>query len=189
VRRLLLAFTVVLAGCAGGTTHKVEAGAPVPVEIVPKDLPASGLTLHINNDKDTTDAFETAGPNALVGDGKVWEIRIGERLVGALEIATVKSRVNPAREKDRKAILGQILPGTTERIDILGQPVWTAKGDTKTKAVYVFFGAHMLGVLQLKGKGIEINTVSSDLISRVTSQPLWEALPPEVFEDKPPTDK
>jgi hypothetical protein len=176
-------------GCAGGTTHKNEAAVPVPVEIVPKDLAASGLTLHINADKDTTDAFATAGPNALVGDGKVWELRAADRLVGALEIATLKTRVDPAKEKDRKAILGQVLPGNTERIEVVGQPVWTAKGDSKTKAVFVFFGAHMLGILQLKGKGIEINTVSTDLISRVTSQPLWDALPPEAFDDKPPADK
>lgn len=181
---LVLAVLVPLAACGGGSGKKVEAALPVPVEIVPTTLTDFGLTLQPNTDQETADAFTTAGPNALVGDGKVWELRAADRLVGALQLSTLKSRVNPAREADRKAVLGQILPGTNERIDIAGQPVWTAKG-SQTKAMYVFFGAHSLGILQLKGKGLEVDRISADLIARIASQPLWDALPPEVFEDKP----
>jgi hypothetical protein len=176
------------AACAPGAPGRDASTIPVPIEIVPAELPASELTLHLNVDQDTTDAFTTAGPNSLVGEGKVWEIRSGARLVGAVEIATLKRRVNPAIEKDRKSILGQILPGATERIDLAGQPVWTAKADSSVKAIYVFFGAHILGIVQLKGKGIETGAVSSDLINRITAQPSWGALPPEAFIDSPPKD-
>ncbi len=190
MRRVVLALAAAvtmaaLAGCAGGASKKAEAARPVPVEIVPTDLTELGLTLQPNTDKETADAFSTAGPLSLVGEGKVWEVRAADRLVGALELATLKVRVNPGKVEDRNAILGQILPGANERIEVQGQPVWTAKGGGSNRAVFVFFGAHILGVLQLKGKGLDIEKISSGLIGRVSSQPLWDALPPESFDEAP----
>jgi hypothetical protein len=193
IRRPLTSIAVAAAialggGCAPGLDDRAEAPLPVPLEIVPAALPTGALTLHLNDDPDTNDAFKTAGPTSLVGEGKVWEIRDGARLVGAVELATLKRRVNPGVEKDRRAILGQILPGATERIDLAGQPVWTAKADGAAKAIYVFFGAHILGIVQLKGKGIQPSAISADLINRITAQPAWGALPPEAFVDSPPKD-
>jgi hypothetical protein len=171
-----------LGACSARPLPLDRSTTPVPQEIVPAKLAAENLTLQVNDEPENVAVFKNAGPRSLIGDGRIWELRSGERLVGTLQLSSLRSRVNPARPQDRRALL-RILPGATEKIDIAGQPVWAEEGGGK--AIFVFFGARSLGVLQLKSSGVSLSAVPDELIGAIVREPLWDALPPEAFEELP----
>jgi len=173
---------LLVAGCAGGTAKpKVAPVVPVPTGIVPGSLPAEKLTLQLDTATEVKQAIASVGPQLLVSDARLWELHFGQRLVGALQLATLKPRVNPAHAADRASIVGQILGAEFHKIQVNGLPVWTVRDDGSQRAVYVWFGAHEFGVLQLKGASISPGQVADDLIARIAGEPAWQALPPQVY--------
>ena len=173
-----------LPACATELKTTAEPVRPVPVGIVPPSLPAEGLTLLPNTSAEVKDAISSVGPQVLVSEARLWEIHLGSRLVGALQVATLKRRVNPADARDRAAVIGQVLQGRRQQITVRGLPVWTTPNDGASRAVYVWFGAHAFGVLQLKGEGITPNQVADDLIPQLASQPAWQPLPPQAYASR-----
>lgn len=183
-RLVLMALALGAGACAPRTVAIPDEGVrPVPVEVVPLALTDHGLTIQRNADKETSDAFTNAGPYVLVSDGAVFELHRGAQLVGALQVSTLKRRVDPSDADDRNAVLSQIIPGAREQIDVDGLPVWAAPRNEGGRAVYIWFGAHAFGVLQLKGDGLDEEAIATELIGRIATQPAWEPLPPESYEE------
>lgn len=142
------------------------------------------LTVDLDTSKEVRSAVKSAGAQILVGDVRLWNIHHGQRLVGALQLATLKSRVDPRRSEDRDEIVSQVLGGHTRQLLIGGLPVWTVPDDGTARQIFVFFGARSLGVLQVKGVDINANELADDLIHKIASRPAWQPLAPQDYERK-----
>src|SRR4051794_37574975 len=109
MRRWLVVFGTAIgimctSACATNLKTVTEPVRPVPGGIVPASLPAEGLTVLPNTSDEVKQAISSVGPQLLVSDARLWEIHLGARLVGALQVATLKRRVDPVSAKDRNAV-------------------------------------------------------------------------------------
>jgi hypothetical protein len=176
---LVLAVALaIVAGACGGASKPLVA-PPIPESAVPATVDAAGgLVMQPNASKDVLRAFRSVGPTSLVKDGRVWEVRQGERLVGLLELATIGRRVDTRKESDRQAMRRQILVGEPAELDFSGVPVYeTTDGALST---FVWFGRQILGTLTLKG--VDADAVSNDLVTRILQDRRWPNLSPDDFE-------
>jgi hypothetical protein len=176
--RMLRALTLVVAlGLAAACGD--ESASVAPVEVDPKLAPAAldtNLKLFENRDKDTVRAFANAGERTLVADGRIWEIRRADRLVGTLQISTVLPRVHLTDPKTRESLVRQILPGSLSSIRIGDVEVFTS--EVNGKAVYVWFGARLFEVLQLRDRAIEdFEPFATAVIDHQETVSSWEPLP------------
>jgi len=180
MRRLWLVpiVVVVVAGACGGSPTPLVA-PPIPTAAVPARVDAAGgLVMQPNASKDVQHAFRSVGPTSLVKEGRVWEVRQGERLVGLLELASIGRRADTRKEADRQAMRRQILVGEPAELDFSGVPVYeTTDGALST---FVWFGRQMLGTLTLKG--VDADAVSNDLVTRILQDRHWPNLSPDAFQ-------
>jgi len=175
-------LATLVAGCATSAPAPVTVASPLSAAVVPAALPEARLTLQLDSTKDVQQAVASVGKQILTSDVKFWQIHDGERLVGALQLSTLKSRVEPSRSADRDNILSQILVGPSEQISMSGLPVWTTPtSDSSPRALYVWFGQHEFGVLQLQSRDVDTTRVAQSLITHVVTQSAWEALPPQAY--------
>jgi hypothetical protein len=173
----------VVAGCSR-STPRAAAPPPLPEAIVPAKLAVEqGIVLQPNTTQDTASAFASPGRKSLVVEARMWELRKADRLVGALEVATLDSRrIDTARDEDRVAIRGQILAGAQSELEVAGIPVWSTKdGD---RVLDVWFGRQVLCVLQVKAKDLDPEEALNELATLMTDHADWPGLPPEAFEEK-----
>jgi hypothetical protein len=154
---------------------------PVDVTLVPTKTAEQDLTVDLDTTTEVRSALRSVGPQVLVSDVRMWDIHHGQRLVGALELATLKRRVDPRRADDRDRIVGQILGSHTRELQINGLPVWNVLNDGTARQIFVWFGARNLGVLQVKGDGFNPGQIADDLIRRIVSKPAWHALAPQDY--------
>ena len=149
-----------LAGCGG----KAPIAAPppaVPIQLAPTTL---GTDLALSEYAPARHTFAVAGKDSLVADGRLWQIRRGDTLVGTLQIATVKPSVSTARTRDRDAILQGIMTGSAfDTINVDNVTVATATAGDKN--VYMWFGHNLFEVMQLKSTKLDPETVLHDVIS------------------------
>ena len=179
-----MAVALTAAACASPVPIPTTVARPVPADIVPPSLPAESLTLQPNTTKEVEQAVRSVGPQLLASSVELWEIHSGARLVGALQLSTLKSRVHPSRVGDRNSVIDQILEGPSEELDIDGLPVWTAPGGAASgRAIYIWFGAHAFGVLQMTPQGVDPSQVANDLITKIATQKAWQALPPQDYQE------
>ena len=175
VARVVLAVAglAVLAACGG------ESASVAPAEVDPALAPsalAGNLRLYENRDRETITAFANAGDRTLVADGRIWEIRRADRLIGTLQISTVLPRVDLTEGRIRDTIVRQVLTGGLSSIRIGDVEVFTST--TNDKAVYVWFGAHMFQVLQLRDRGVEdFEPFATEVIDHQATLESWEPLP------------
>ena len=180
-----LAAALGLTGCAARDVALDRTpGTPVPADLVPASLPSFKLTVDPDATPDVKAAIAAAGPQVLVGDARMWDLHLGQRLVGALQISTLRKRIDPRRAEDRDAIVVQSLGSRARRIVVGGLPVWTVPDDGSKRGVYVWFGARSFAVLQLKADGLDAGAVADDLIGQIARRPSWHALPPQAYETK-----
>lgn len=187
LRRSAAALCVVVAGGAcAARTPKLDTSPPVPVvtQIVPTAVESQQLTVDLDTTREVRSAVRQVGAQVLVSDARVWNLHRGQRLVGALQLATLKKRVDPRVDADRRDIIGQILGGRAREIEVGGVPVWTIPDDGAHRGIYVWFGAHAFGVLQVKGDDINGGAIADQLIHAIATQPAWQALPPQAYERK-----
>jgi hypothetical protein len=171
-----LSFAGACSGRGGGGGRDAAAVGPppkVPLALVPSALTAGTLT--VSEDSQARKAFASLGDNALVADGRLWQIRQSDRLVATLQVATVKTKVDLADEEQRRAIVNHILPGTRQEIDVNGLTVSTS--DANDKTVYVWFGRDLFQVLQVKSTKIDPEAVITELVGFQVQSPEWRALP------------
>jgi hypothetical protein len=177
IRRSLLLVVVALAAaaCGGGDDGPTIAPAAVEAALAPDEV-GDGLRLHPNETEETLTAFANAGERSLVADGRIWEIRRADRLVGTLQISTVLPDVDLSKPELKDALVRQIIPGSLTSIRIGSTEVFTAVVDEK--AVFVWFGKGLYEVLQLKDRTIEdFEAIATDVIEHQETLPAWEPLP------------
>jgi hypothetical protein len=185
-RRLFVAVVVLLgalaAGC--GDDPEVQSVAPpptVPDAVVPGALP-DNIALYENTDEETLEAFAAGGSSSLVADGRLWELRQGARLVGALQVSTVMTRVDLADRGQRTSMLRQVLPGNLNQLVVDRVPVWAAEANDKV--VYVWFATGTFQVLQLKGSTLDSEAILREIVAHQLAAEDWLPLPPEAYEDE-----
>jgi hypothetical protein len=161
------ALLVMLAACGGGERADAHLGPSVPTELVPEALESGKLRVIQNEADSTKKAFQRGGAHVLIADGGLWEIRDGQRLVGALEVATVKNRVNLARRKVRRTIVRNVMPARMQRLDVGDLTVYSTKSNDKI--VYMWFGKKSFQILQLKGSALDPEALLNEIVEYQTS--------------------
>lgn len=176
-----LAATLVLGACGGGGDEVV-----VPARVEPALAPAAvgtNLALHENTAPATVDGFANAGEKALISDGKLWEIRRADRLVGTLQITTLLPEVDVREEDVRNKITQQILVGSMLRLRIEGIEVVTSQTGGG-KSLFVWFGDQMLVVVALRDRQLEeaeaYEGIIGDIIRHQATVPAWKPLPDDL---------
>jgi len=177
-RRLVTVVVIALlaastAACGGSSK------AVAPTEVDPKLAPpaiGTNLKLYENRDRRTIHAFANAGKRSLVADGRIWEIRRADRLIGTLQISTVLPTVDLTKDTLRDSMVRQILPGSLSSIRIGDVEVFTS--EVNGKAVYVWFGKRLFEVLQLRDRATkDFEPLATQVIDHQATIPSWEPLP------------
>ena len=162
------------AGCRGSEAAIEVAPPAVAPELAPSRIQTGDVGVFENTDKSTKKAFADT-PNAMVADGKLWELRKGERLVGTLQISTVKAKVDLTEARQRNAILRSIISSRVEELDVGEQTVWVSASEEKV--VYVWFGSNLYEVLVLKEKDLDYEAVLREVLAHQQASEAWSPLP------------
>ena len=168
-----LLATVAATGCGQASPAAPD---PVPLALAPTSVLSGSLHLYQNTAPDTLAAFRQNPKDALISDGKLWEIRRADRLIGTLEIATVKPNVNLQRPSVRKNMTEPILVGATSDIRLSGQEVSTVQSDDGVATV-VWFGKGLFEVLQVKDSVVTGDQLAQAIIDYEQTRPEWSPLP------------
>ena len=163
LRSVAVAGFVLAAACGGGTEAVVTPPPPVPTEIVPSVLDAGKLKILENVDKKTQEAFTGGGKKILIGDGKLWEIRDGQRLIGTLQLSTLKTKVDVTKKDTRDTIVRGLMPGSVNRLDVDDVTVFATSSNDKI--TYLWFGKRLFQVVTLKGTALEPEKLLGELIA------------------------
>ena len=164
-----------LGAACGNSAARTVAPEAVDEQLAPSQL-GTDLKLYENRDEETITAFANAGERTLVADGRIWEIRRADRLVGTLQIATVLPDIDLRDDDVRDAMVRQILPGAQSSIRIGDTEVFTST--VNEKAVFLWFGARLFEVLQVKDRQIEdFESLATEVIEHQQTLPSWEPLP------------
>lgn len=180
VLAIVVACSTLVAGCrSDGDTM------PVARKVDPTLAPATAvhgkLKLFESTDEGTRSAFIDAGDSSLIADGRLWEIRRAERLIGTLQISTVVPRVELTAESSRETIAREILIGSPTRILVRDIEVSTV--GTEEQAMYVWYGTDLIQILTVRSfDGIEPEHVLESVLAHQAKQPAWEPLPVEFSE-------
>ena len=169
----VVAGCLVASGCGGGE-EQVAPPRPVPVELVPAAVQADRLSFYETQLPGAEAAFSEAGPDSLAADGRVWELRLGDRLVGVLQLTTLVDEVDLTDADHRDPIINQLLPTARDRIDIGDISVWT--GTSSGKTTYLWFGEGMFSLLTIKpasDDNIEPELVLQDVLDHMVASPEW----------------
>jgi hypothetical protein len=173
--RVFAVFAVLtFVGACGGKAAVLPPLPKVTAAMVPTAIASGGIKLYPKEDPDTRKAFAGGGQKTLVSDARLWELRQGDRLVGALQVATVMPKLKLAKAAHRDAVLHQILPGNVGEIDVGDTHVWVAAANDKV--VYVWFGTNTFEVLQLKGSKLSPEDVLTQLLTFQSTSPAWKPL-------------
>ena len=174
MKTLAAILVVLLAACGGDDARDAVPPAAVDTALAPPSL-STDLKLYENRDQETISAFANAGTETLVADGRIWEIRRADRLIGTLQIATVTSDIDLRDDETRDALVRQIIPGAQSSIRIGDTEVFTSV--VNEKAVFLWFGAHLFEVLQVKDKQIEdFEALATAIIEHQETLSTWEPL-------------
>jgi hypothetical protein len=178
---VLAVAAATLAAC--GSAPLPPPPTPVPSGLVPSTLLDGQLGLEEFSPARTT--FANAGSSSLVADGRLWQLRRGATLVGTLQVATLKPTLSTAKAADRKDVLDSVLTGAPyETIDVQDVPV--AQATNADRTLYVWFGAKMFEVLQLKGSKVDPDQVVEALIGAERASGQLQAVASADEEDVEP---
>ena len=180
-----LLVAAVLGACGGSHATPLAATRRVPEVLAPPALMAGSLSVGLDAKADK--AFKAVVPKALISDGHLWTIRgAGDRLVGTLQIATLRSEVDLSYREDRTSVIDTVLPGARASITVAGVDVTRSKGDDQ-KTVFVWFGDGLFQVLQLKPSRavpFDPETLLTEVVTYQKAQPAWKPVPARADGDK-----
>ena len=169
-----LAFGAVLfAGCAKPAPPVPD---PVPAVLAPATVLGGDLQLYQNTSPETVAAFHQDDSLSLISDGKMWEIRRNDRLVGTLEIVTLKPSVDVTRTSVREHLTSPILVGATSSLRLAGQEVDTVTRDDGVSTL-VWFGKGLMEIVQLKDHEVTGPELAQAIIEYQQTKPEWSPLP------------
>jgi hypothetical protein len=158
---VLVTVALVVGAIGCGDAPLPPAPPAVPVNLAPASLAPD---LGFEEFTDAKKAFAEAGTSSLVADGKLWQIRRAATLIGTLQISTVKRDVSTADVRDRRDILAAVMTGAAyETVDVGGVAV--ARASRADKTLFVWFGANLFEVLQLKGTKVDPDAVINALLA------------------------
>ena len=185
-RILLVSAALALTAACGGRDVAIEPPS-VSAALAPAAV-LDDLRLYENTDRSTIRAFANAGENSLVADGKIWEIRRADRLVGTLQISTVLPTVHLTDERERDAIVNQVVSGEVVRLRINGVEVYSTV--LNDKATFLWFGQDLLEVVQIKDRASKdrYEEVATQIIDHQSTVTAWKPLPLGV-DDSPKSKK
>lgn len=157
----------------GGDAEELAAPEPVPQGLVPAQVHGGELAFYETELPGAVQAFSDAGPESLASDGRLWELRIGDRLVGVLQLTTLLPEVDLQEHRD--TIVRQLLPTARDRLDIGDIAVWTSVSQGKSS--FVWFGEGMFALLTIKpgtGDALEPETVLQEVLDHMVAAEAWE---------------
>jgi hypothetical protein len=164
---------VLVTGCRD---EPKAAPRPVPTALAPKTVLGGTLGLYLNKAAGTEAAFRQDSKDSLIDEGDLWEIRRKDRLIGTLEIATVKPNVDLSKDKVRQQFTSPILVGARNDIRVLGQEVNFVTGEGGLSTL-VWFGKGLFLVLQVKDQVVSGPDLAQAILEHQQSRPEWEPLP------------
>jgi hypothetical protein len=148
----------------------------VPTVLAPKTVLGGSLGLFLNTATGTQAAFRQGGKRSLIDEGQLWEIRRKDRLIGTLEIATVKPHVDLSDHDVRDQLTAPILVGARNDIRVLGQEVDLVQSEGGLSTM-IWFGKGLFQVLQLKDQLVTGPDLAQAVIEYEQSRPEWVPLP------------
>ena len=172
----VLASLLVMCAVAACGSSRPAPPAPVPLALAPTAVLNNSLHFYLNTAPNTLAAFQENPKDALISDGKLWEVRRADRLIGTLEIATVTRDVDLTRSKVRDNFTKPILIGAVSDIRLAGQEVATVSSDDGVSTV-VWFGRGLFEVLQLKDTVVTAPQLAQSIIQYQQTRPEWAPLP------------
>lgn len=171
---LALAAALITSSC-GDDPEVVAPPRLVPQGLVPASVQSKTLGFYESESPAAVKAFSEAGANSLAADGRLWELRIGDRLVGVLQLTTLLPELDLQENSNRDTIVKQLLPSGRDRLDIGDVAVWTATSGGKTS--FLWFGEGMFSLLTIKpGTGDEIQpeAVLQEVLDHMVAAEGWE---------------
>ncbi len=165
MRRLVALVAIAfLAGACGGGGGGPELLVRVPENMVPTQLPGSpgDAPMTLAEYKAGERSIARAGAKSMISQGRVFEVRRGDTLVGALQIATLRSKVDVASAKQREKLATLVVSGAIQKIQVSGVEVVAAQ--SADKIVFLWFGDQLFEVLQIKGEGLKPEQMLKDIL-------------------------
>jgi hypothetical protein len=172
-RLALLLLAVLVAGCGN---DPVRTPRPLPADLAPATVLGGSLGLHRNTAPSTVAAFHPDDESTLVDEGGLWEVRRKDRLIGTLQIETLKDDVDLHKSSVRDHIVDPLLVGSRGDIRLSGQEVSTVEGAGGLSTL-VWFGDHLLVVLQVKDTLVTGPVLAQAIIDHQQTRPSWVPLP------------
>jgi len=166
-------FATTASACGGGPQ---AAPVPVPTALAPTAVLGGSLHFYRNTAPYTVAAFRQDKKDSLISDGQLWEIRRADRLIGTLEIATVKPGVNLAKSSVRSSFTTPILIGAQSDIRLSGQEVATVSSEDGVSTL-VWFGRGLFEVVELKDTVVTGPQLATAIIQWQQTRPEWSPLP------------
>lgn len=180
----LVVATPLLGAC--GKEAPVVKPASVPDGLVPDTVQGGTYAFAESQLAQVRDAFANAGANSLVVDGRLWELRRADRLVGILQISTLLPELDLLRKDHRNQVIDQIMPTARDEILIGDVQVFTSSANQKT--VYLWFADRMFNLLTLKpgsGDDLDPEQVLTEVLDQQSKSPAWK---PVYFDDEEEAD-
>jgi hypothetical protein len=158
---------VALAGgaCGGRDAVAQTPAKKVPLNIVPAELPgaAGDSALTLAEYKQGAARINKAGGRSMVVDGRVWEIRRGSTLVAALQVSTLRPKVDLSKAEQRSKLASLVVSGSVQKITVSGIEVVASRA--ADKVVFLWFGNQLFEVLQIKGAGVNPETMLKSILA------------------------
>jgi len=165
-----------LAGACGRAAAPQKPAA-VPAGLVPDSVQNNEYAFFESQSKQVKNAFANAGANSLVADGRLWELRKADRLVGILQMSTLMPEVHLDNKKHRNQVVSQILPAVHEQIIVGDIVVFTSTANSKT--VYLWFGRDMFNLLTIKPGSedhLDAEGVLTEVLDNEARSKAWKPL-------------
>lgn len=172
----MLAVASMLAACGDDDVAVVPPPA-VDEALTPAEIEGGErLRLVENTDDPTRDAFANGGESSLMADGRLWELRRAERLVGTLQITTLLPTVDLLDDSRRAGIVRGVMGGSGTRTRIGDVEVHAT--ERFDRAQYVWFGIGVVQILTVREEGeIDAEAVLRGVLDHQRTTSAWKPLP------------
>ena len=149
----------------------------VPDGLVPPSVQNNEFNFYESTNPGVQDAFANAGKNSLAADGRLYELRKGDRLVGALQISTLLPDVKLHNKNHRDQILKRVMPSIRDQFMVDEVNVWTTATPDKTQ--YLWFGKDLFALMTLKGgtaDNLDPELILGEVVTFNVSNDKWKPL-------------
>ena len=178
----LVAVALVAVGACGGHDAPPPKPAAVPDGLVPDSVQGGTYAFYESTLPQVKSAFANAGKNSLVADGRMWELRRADRLVGILQVSTLVPGLDLTNDDHRNQVINQIMPTARDRVTVGDVTVFVSNAQQKT--VYLWFSTQTFHLLTIKpgsGDDLDPEQVMTEVLDHETQSAGWK---PIYFDDE-----